>query len=335
MVGMKDVARRANVSTATVSHVLNGTRYVSRETAMKVYDAMRELNYRPNSVARSLRSKKSRTIGLLVPMTPQGVSNSYFMSVAQGIEKVLKANGYNLILSNSNDDALTEMEQIRVFDSQLIDGLIIAPSSQELPYLREAMTGDYPLVFIDRKPRAFAGDSIVTDGGGGTYRAVTHLIRSGHRRIGFISASLSLATSEERLQGYRRALAEHGIEPDDALVQAAKEHGSSFEHGYRLACRLHRDHRATALFVANNVMTMGALKYLQEHRVTVPEEVALVGFDDYEWALITKPPLSMVRQPSQSVGEVAAQVLLDRIRDPSTSMQEIRLPTEFILRSSC
>ncbi|XEC93557.1 LacI family DNA-binding transcriptional regulator [Paenibacillus tarimensis] len=334
MTGIKEVAKRANVSTATVSHVINGTRFVAEDTKIRVLKAMRELEYRPNSVARSLRSKRSKIIGLLVPILHQDTSNFFFMSVAQGIESVLMENGYNLLLSNSKEDVTVEQEQIKVFNSQLIDGLILAPTFDDHAELQE-IKGDYPVVYIDRKPKEVSGDCVVSEGAKGTYEAIAHLIEKGHQKIGFITGTLGLSTSDERLAGYRNALKDYGIEMDDSLIAAADTAHSSFESGYKLAEALVTRHEITALFVANNVMTMGALHFLQSHDYDIPEQIAIIGFDDYEWTKITRPALTMVKQPSFDLGAEAARLILNRIEHPDSEFREIRLPTELIIRNSC
>jgi LacI family transcriptional regulator len=335
MTSIKDVARAAGVSTATVSHVINDTRFVAEETKNKVHQAMKELDYRPNSVARSLRSRKSKIIGLLVPILLEDTSNFFFMSVAQGIESVLRESGYNLIVSNSNENIRIEQEQIKLFNSQLIDGLILAPTFEDHHCLHETLTGDYPVVFIDRKPKDYQGDCVLADGLSGTYEAVSLLISKGHRRIGFLTGSLGLTTSDERLAGYKKALIEHGLNVEQVLIQVAKSIQSSFESGYELAKELVSQHDITAILVANNVMTMGAIRFLQENQLKIPDQIALIGFDDYEWTKITTPPLSVVKQPSFELGQIAAQTLLNRIENPFGDPKEIRLPTKLIVRSSC
>lgn len=335
MTSIKDVAKLAKVSTATVSHVINGTRYVSDETKRRVYEAMDALSYRPNSVARSLRSKKSNIIGLLVPIQPEDTSNFFFMSVAQGIQHVLMENGYHLIFGNSKEDLKTEIEQIKVFDSKQIDGLIIAPTFDDHRYLKDSLTGNYPVVFIDRKPKNYNGDCVLADGAKGTDEAISYLIQKGHRNIGFITGTLGITSSDSRLEGYRNALTRHGINVDESLIKVEETSHSSFESGYNLAKELVSTGRISALFVANNVMTMGALHYLQEREIRIPEDIALIGFDDYEWARITRPALSMVKQPSYELGEEAAKLLLKRIKEPAKKPIEILLPTSLVIRDSC
>ncbi|RBW70860.1 LacI family transcriptional regulator [Bacillus taeanensis] len=327
---MKDVAEKAGVSTATVSHVINQTRYVAEETKVKVLQAMKELDYRPNSVARSLRSAKSKTVGLLVPVMGTDTSSFFFMSIAQGIESKLREYGYNLILSNSNEQFENEQEQIKAFNAQLIDGLIMAPTGNNHAYLDETLSGTYPVVFIDRKPKGYKGDCVLVDNFTGTYEAVEMLIKKGHKQIGFISGTLGLSTSDERLEGYKKALIDNDILVQQSFIKVGD---ASFEIGYQLAKRL-MEEEITALLVSNNVMTMGAMAYLQEKQTNIPEELAVIGYDDYDWAKITTPPLTVIKQPAYELGEKAAEALIDRINNPNQSYRENRLSTELVIRKS-
>ncbi|WP_235941237.1 LacI family DNA-binding transcriptional regulator [Paenibacillus puerhi] len=331
-ISIKDVAVKAGVSTATVSHVINGTRFVSEETKNKVLQTMKELDYRPNSVARSLRSQKSRTIGLLIPVSGMDTSNFFFMSVAHGVQQTLNKYGYHLLLSNSNENPANELEQIKMFNTQLIDGLIIAPAAEGHVELPETL-GDYPVVFVDRKPHNLQRDCVLADGYRGIYEAITLLIGKGHRKIGFISGPLDISTSSERLQGYKSALADHGIEVDPKLIQVGIP---GLETGYELTENLVQQ-EASGILIANNVMTMGAVAYLQEHQIKVPDQMAIIGYDDYEWTKITTPPLTVIKQPSFELGERAAEILLERLESKSSDepYTEIRIPTELVHRFSC
>lgn len=331
-ISIKDVAEKANVSTATVSHVINKTRYVAEETKHKVLAAMKELNYRPNPVARSLRSRKSKIIGLMIPAMSDDTSNFFFMSIAHGIGSVLKNHGYQLIVSNSNEDSELEREQIKMFNDQFIDGLIMASTSQTHEFLAQELQGDYPVVFIDRKPRGYQeADSVLSDGKRGTYEAIMLLIEKGHRKIGYMTGPLGITTSDERFEGYKQALSESGIGFNKALV---KEAVANFENGYSALKELMEQTRVSALLVANNVMTMGAVKYLQDHKIKIPCEVAVIGFDDYEWAKITTPPLTMIKQPSFEIGVKAAEAIVRRIEEPNAEYSELRLPTVLVERES-
>ncbi len=294
--------------------------------------AMKLLNYQPNSVARSLRNQKTNTIGLIVPILPSDTSNFFFMNVAQGIQNKLKDHGYHFLLStNTTESVHVEKEQIRMFNSKQIDGLIIASIAEDLTFLSE-LTTNYPIVFVDRRAKGFSADSVVADGYGGSYGAVKTLIAKGHRRIGLITGGLGISTSEERYKGYCEALEDHGILYDHNLVKIAR---SSFESGYESAKQLSKEQKITALFVTNNVLTMGTVCYLQEQKIAIPDELAVIGFDDYDWTQITAPPLSVIRQPSYEIGEKAAEILLHRIDHPDKKYEEYRLNTHLILRGSC
>ncbi|WP_426452193.1 LacI family DNA-binding transcriptional regulator [Paenibacillus sp. S-38] len=331
--GIKQVAERAGVSTATVSHVINGTRFVSEEAKAKVNRAMEELEYRPNSLARSLRSQKSMTVGLIVPILPSDTSNFFFLTVAQGIQQVLREHGYQLLLSsNMSGTPEEEREQIRLLQSKWIDGLIIAPAAGGTVFPLEPGEDGLPVVFIDRRPQGVPGDCVLGDSYGGAYEAVSLLIAQGHRSIGFIAGEEGITTSSERYDGYRQALEDHGIAPDPLLVKSAV---SSFESGYACARELLDGGGVTALFIANNVQTMGAMKYIQERGCRVPKELAVIGFDDYDWTRVTTPPLTVIRQPAFELGSRAAEVLLERIGQPDKEPREYRLKAELIRRESC
>ncbi|PYZ93940.1 LacI family transcriptional regulator [Salipaludibacillus keqinensis] len=325
------MAQKADVSTATVSHVINETRYVAEETKKKVYAAMEELDYRPNSVARSLRSRKSNIIGLLVPLVASDTSNFFFMSIANGIEQVLKEHGYNLILSNSSEDLAVEQNQIKVFNTQLIDGLIIAPVDSVEHDYQENLRGNYPTVFIDRQPKDLMSDTVLIDSGSGTYEAIKLLITKGHHKIGFITGPLGITTSDERLAAYKAALENYDLPFDPELVKVAP---ATFDQGRSLTRELVKS-GVTAIFAANNVMTMGAVNYLQEQSISVPDDVAIIGFDDYDWLRITSPPLSVVKQPSFELGKLAVELLIKRIEGNQEPYQVYRLPSELVLRGSC
>lgn len=327
-VSMKDVAQKAGVSTTTVSHVINKTRFVRVETKKKVLKVMKELNYYPNSAARNLRSRKSNVVGLLVP----DISNFFFTSIAKGVENTLKKHGYNLILSNSNEDLKSEIEQIKIYNTQLVDGLIMAPVSGDHAFLNELLNRDYPVVFIDRKPKGYQGDCVVGNNIKGAYDAIRMLIKKGHSKIGIITGLPGLTTTDERLIGYKKALVDHNLKIDENLIKVGD---SQFKGGYESTKELLKHTNITALFVANNLMTVGAIKYLKEKRVAIPGDIAIIGFDDYKWASITEPSLSMVKQPACDIGETASTLLIKRIKKEEIgSNKEYRLPTKLIIRDS-
>lgn len=326
---IKDVAEKSGFSTATVSHVINGTRYVSEEVSQKVKVAMKELNYTPNPIARSLRSHQSHLIGLIIPVKEASdTANLFFMTIAQGIEATLSKNGYKLILCNSHEDKELEKEHIEMFDAQLIDGLIIAPTADNF----SLHNNQYPVVFIDRKPKVYLGDCILANNFQGAYDATQHIIRKGHKKIGLITGELGITTSDHRKEGYKKALLDESLEYKESYVKEGKV---SFESGYQLAKELVEQNEVSSIFIANNTLTLGALSYFQEKKIHIPDELAIIGFDDYEWTKIMNPPLTCVKQPAFEIGQKAAEVILARISNKEGKPEEYLLDTTLTIRKSC
>ncbi|WP_208589699.1 LacI family DNA-binding transcriptional regulator [Gracilibacillus suaedae] len=328
---IKDVAERANVSTATVSHVINGTRYVSPEVTERVVHVMEELDYRPNSAARSLRSTKTNTIGFLIPVKKDDTSKSFFMSIAEGIEANLNRKGYNLILSNSKEDMQEEINRIKMFNTQLVDGLILAPTNDDFVHIQEVLDNHFPIVMIDRLPINYKGDYVLVDNFQGTYDGVTKLVTSGYKKIGFISSELGITTTNERFEGYKQALKDNHIQFNDKFIELGL---SSFQSGYELTDKL-IGNNIDSLFIANNIMTMGAVKCIQDNGLQMPEDIAVVGYDNYDWTKITTPPLSVVNQPAFDIGFKAAECILNRINNKNQKKaNHIKLKAQLKVRKS-
>jgi LacI family transcriptional regulator len=326
---IKDVAKIAGVSTATVSHAINNTRFVSEDVRKRVTAAMEQLGYHPNLVARSLRRQESKTIGLMIP----DISNYVYTSVAEGVEVKLREHGYHVILSNSHEKLSVETEMIKVYNALLLDGLIMIPALGEHSYLHKALSGNYPVVFVDRKPRGFEGDCILLDNAKSTYDVTRMFMAKGHTRIGLIAGDPQLSTTSERIQGYKSALRESNLIVDESLIKTGSFcHGS----GYELTRDAVRNGKATALFFASDMMTIGALAFLQEEQIRIPEDVSLISCNNFKWTEITKPSLSVVEQPSYEEGQKAAEVLLSRIAHEGDEgkFQEYRITTKIILRQS-
>lgn len=328
-ISIKDVAKHANVSTATVSHVINSTRFVTEQTKRKVHEAMDSLNYRINYVARSLRSQKSHVIAFLAPILASESSNYFFMSVAAGIQSVLKQNDYHLVLSDSHEEEEVETNEIGMLSSQMIDGLIMAPTSRDLDY--EAYFGDYPVVYLDRMPNISKRDCVLVDNISVSKEAVNMLLDKGHKRIALLSGPHKLNTTEERYTGYIEAITEAGITVDPELISIGE---MSLNGGYRLMDSLLK-HNPTAIFVTDNVMAMGVMFYLQENKIKVPEQIAVIAYDEFEWTRISYPPLTVIEQPAFELGVKAAEVLLERIEDKMVHSREHRLTAKLIVRQSC
>jgi len=327
---IKDVAEQARVSIATVSKVLNDPDYGSAQTRTRVMSAVKKLGYRPNNVARSMVKGKTNVIALVIP----DVRNQFFTSVARGVEDVASKYDYGVMLCNTDEDPAKQQKYIDVFRSRIVDGFIIAVASERDRHLRKIDRQVLPFVFIDRVCEGVPGDAIVVDNRDGAHKAVTHLLQLGHRRIGLITGKRDTLTGRERLRGYLEAFKDYGLEPDEELI---KDGGFTIEGGYEAAkALLSVKSRPTAVFISNNAMTIGCLKALAEARIRIPNQMAVVGFDDSEWAEFFTPPLTVVRQPTYTMGTLAGEILFQRILGTAPpERKEIVLKPELVIRESC
>ena len=333
---MADVARSAGVSVATVSHVLNGTRPVLPHTRQAVLDAVEELGYTPNGLARSLVTSRTRSIGLAV----SAISNPYFTEILQGVESCALEHGYSLLLADPHDDPEHERTVVQLLHERRVDGVIVAPSAQPDALVAYLTRHRLPAVFLDRLLPEGAGgqdapafDQICADGTQPTARLVGHLASLGHRRIGLVAGLPGWSTTAERLAGYRRGLAAAGLACDERLVV----HGDSSAGGAERATGelLSRAAPPTALVTANNAMTIGALRALRERGLSVPADMALCCFDDFDWAGLFTPGLTAIAQPGRELGAGAVRLLLDRLDAPDRPARTVRLPCSFVHRTSC
>ncbi|MGV9236061.1 LacI family DNA-binding transcriptional regulator [Streptomyces nigra] len=334
MATMADVARSAGVSVATVSHVLNGTRPVLPHTRQAVLDAVDELGYTPNTLARSLVTSRTRSIGLAV----SAISNPYFTEILQGVEAAALEHGYSLLIADPHDDPRHERKVVQLLHERRVDGMIVAPSPDPAELLAYLGRHKVPTVLLDRVVDLPADGTLVCDqvcaeSVGPVARLVTHLAGLGHRRIGMIAGLPGLSTTDERLAGYRDGLAAVGLAYDEGLVV----HGDSESAGaaQATAALLSFASPPTALVTANNAMTIGTLRALREHGLSVPEDIALCCFDDFAWADLFSPRLTAIAQPSRAMGAEAVRVLLDRLAAPDGPARVLRLPCTFVHRTSC
>ena len=330
MATIRDVAQRAGVSVATVSHVINGTRKVAPETAARVRRAMEELDYHPNAVARSLRTRKTQAIGVVV----SDITNPFFATLVRGAEDAAIEAGYSLIVCNSDETPEKEDLYVRLLWRRRMDGLLIAPVRDGASSaVQELARRQMPFVFIDRKAKGVEADAVLSDNVGGAYLATQHLIERGHKRIGIVLGIPGATTTEERLAGYRRALEEAGIPLAEDLVVWG---GYRVEGGRRATAKLlSLSDPPTAIFSTNNLMTVGVLKELFHRKVRIPKDVAVVGFDDLEWAEMANPPLTTVAQQPYEIGHRALALLLEQLsRECESPAREVRIPVVLKLRGS-
>ncbi len=327
MVTIGDVAKQARVSTTTVSRHLAGQRV--REAAA-VQASIEALNFRANEMARSLKSGVTRTIGLVVP----DVSNPFFAAVTKGVESVSRQLELNVFLSNTDENVERERAVLHGLIGR-VDGVILAPAREESDNTAELRRARVPIVLLDR--RLTDGDDldcVLVDSTGGASQAARHLLSLGHHRIGLISGPLDTTPGRERYEGFTAALRAAGGDIDPALVQMGD---FKTESGYQAALRLLGLPVApTAIFSANNLMSIGALRALHDMGVRIPDELSLIGFDDLELAELLSPPLTVISRPAVEQGVLAMRLLRNRIEAKrSGRAQHIVLDTRLTVRGSC
>jgi len=329
-VTIRDVARAAGVSTATAARALGGYGHASPAARRKVNESARELGYRPNVVARALVSRATTTVGLVVG----DIENPFFAAAARGLADVMDAHGYTVLLANADEDAGRERRAVDALRARQVDGMVVVPAPGASPeHLAELVTAGVPLVLLDRAVVGVAADSVLVRNVAGARAAVAHLAGLGHRRIGVVSDSPEITSSAERIQGYRQALRAAAITPEPGLISIG---GPTRDDGEAAALRLlDRPDRPTAVFTANNFMTVGALRAARSLGLRIPEDVALVGFDDLDWTTLVQPPVTVVRQPVADLGRVAGERLLRRLEGDAGPPKRIRLDANLIVRGSC
>jgi LacI family transcriptional regulator len=325
---MKDVASLAGVSLATVSRVINGNGDVRTDLARRVHDAVEILGYRRDLTASTLRrtDRLSSTVGLII----EDVANPFFSAVHRGVEDIARRRGVLTFAGSADEDPVRERELAEAFGARGVDGLIIVPCGSDQRYLLRERESGTPLVFADRPPRFLDADAVVTDNAGGARTAVEHLLGAGHRRIGFLGDRPSVFTAVERRRGYREALALAGVAADPALERLGLFDSNLAESTAR-ELLLDPD-PPTALFTAQNLITIGAIRALRERGLQ--HEIALVGFDDVTLADQMQPGITVVMQDPYALGRRAAELLFSRLDGDGAESQLVVMPTELVPRGS-
>lgn len=330
MASLQEVAKRAKVSIATVSRVLNKSDKVVPETRAAVESALRELGYRPSRVARRLRMKDGRAhlVGLIIP----DIQNPFYAEIARGVEDAAYRNNYALLLCNSDESLEKERFYLDVMRDESVDGLVLPPFNETDDAVIAMVQTGMPVVCVDRSLAKAKTDLVEVDNYRGAVEAVNHLLDRGHTQIGLIEGRTQVSTSRERRRGYLDALAARGVPVRRELMRA----GDFKQESGRVLTNELLDLRKppTALFVVNNLMTVGALAALHQRDRRVPEDVAVVGFDDLPWAEALDPPPTVVRQPAYDVGVQAMELLLKRISEPGRPAVTVRLLPELVVRKS-
>ena len=328
-VTIQDISRESGTSPSTVSRVLTGSAPVSREKREVVEQAIKRLNYRPSHLARSLKTNVTYSIGLLL----NDITNPFYSAVARGVEDEASRHGYTLILCNTNEDPQREMQYLEVLQDKQVDGIVVGPTGNNVELICD-IARHTPVVQIDRQLDCPDIPAVVVDNEEGGYRATRLLIEKGHRRIGIYKWRMKIATSEDRLRGYERALCEAGIPVDPSLVIEVP--GLPSEQTPDLAQKsLESESPPTAIFAINNQLGLAVLDAIRKVGLRIPDDIALVVFDDLVAFHLFTPPITVIRQPAYAIGEQAMQLLLRQMKDPEHfSPEVIVLPTELIIRES-
>ncbi len=334
-VTIKDIAKALGLSTSTVSRALRDSYEISPETKKIVLEYAEKINYHPNPIALSLKERRSRSIGVIVCE----IANSYFSQVINGIESIANTNGYNVIISQSRESAEKELLNLQYLTSRSVDGLIISVSTEtkDFNYFRELHDRGMPIVFFDRIVDEIETHKVIADNFKGAYDATTHLISCGYKRIATISNKTALSIGKERMAGYRAALKDNGLEPDDSLVRYC-QHGGMLEAEMEEAIDSLFKLKSSpdAIFASADKLTTGCLRALRLRGLSVPGDMGLIGSSNSELTELFDPPLSVVKQPAFEMGEVATSLLLELIESkrPVTDFQSRVLSTEMIIRQS-
>jgi LacI family transcriptional regulator len=331
-VTVNEVAKRAGVSPMTVSRVVNGSPRVSPETRERVERAVADLGYLPNRLARGLTQQKTGVLGLIVP----DIANPFYTLLVSGVEKVAARAGRHVLLCNTQGDLERERRYVEDMVAFRADGVLIAPVSDgSRGSLKTLRQHKLPTVLLDRTVNGFECDVVQCDSIAGARRLVEHLIGLGHRRIAMITENPAVSTARDRFRGYCDALEAAGFELDQTYV--VPSNAINPEHVRKATCALlELPERPTAVFAVNNIAALGVAEAARESGLSIPEDLALVCFDDIDYASRLYPFLTVMNQPAETFGTIAGQLLLDRLEEPvHATTRTVVLTAEFIVRLSC
>lgn len=327
-VTISDVAEKAGVSYQTVSRVINNNPHVSATTRQRVTKIIAETGYRPSHIARSLVTARTTTIGLVVP----DISNPFFAVLACGAEQVATERGYTILLSSTSEDVSREVEVLHTLDERYVDGVIVCGFREKDELLQEALSHFNAVVLVNRTLEDESLPAVLIDDALGGYLVTRHLLKAGHTAVGFLAGPSNSYSGAGRMQGYMRALAEAGIEPEMGWV---KHCTPTFYHGQEAARELLQTHRQlSALFCYNDLVALGALRGCDALGYRVPADIAIAGFDDIMLAGIVSPALTTCHVPREEMGRLAAAMLLNCIDKEASSCSEIVVKPELVVRSS-
>lgn len=327
-VTIKDIAREARVSYATVSRAINNKYGVKPTTQAKILDIAKQLNYSPNGIARGLVKQETKTLGLIIP----DITNPFFPEVARGIEDGAKERGYSVFLCNTNWENDRETQYIELLLEKRVDGLVIAPISNVIDPVHERLYGSIPVVYVSNAPQNTDRSFVVIDNVRGGYLATEHLIQAGYDRIGFIGATEGSLSIDERLEGYKRALGERGLPIEERYIHLShfrQEAGAAI-----MRTMIEQGDYPRAVFAENDLLALGVIEGVRSKGLSVPGDVAVVGFDDIPFAGFQEVQLTTVCQPKYEMGKTAVEILIDEIAAAGNGARRVILEPELIVRRS-
>ena len=325
MPSIKDVALAAGVSTATVSRVLANKSRIKDETRQRVLDSIEQLNYRPNLIARSLRAQKSAKIGLVV----SDIRNPFFTAIGRAVEDAAYEQGYSVLMCNTDENPDKEEMYLNLLHDENVAGIIFSPTQQFSAGLK-SYTSNIPFVIIDRSVESRDVDMVLLDNVAAAHELTMHLIENGYKKLAGLFGDAS-TTGRERNRGFNKALKEHRLSPIAVHFIAPR-----IKQGYETTMTLLKQERGNvdAIFTSNSLLTAGAFQAIRDSQLTVPEDVALVGFDETTWGALVDPPITLIAQPTEEIGRTATELLFQRIDEPHRLPKTVTLKGRLLVNGS-
>jgi len=332
---IKDIAKALGISTSTVSRALRDSYEISEATKQLVVDYAKNVNYKPNPIALSLKAKKSKSIGVIVPE----ISNNFFSEVINGIECAANYYGYNVIITQSFEGYENEMDNASFLASRSIDGCLasVSADTHNFSHFTDLQQRGFPIVFFDRIVENLEGHTVTSDNEEGAYEITMHLLKNNYRKIAFIANPPNLYITAKRFEGYKKALARYGIDVDESLIKYCLRDGMfDNEAEYVLQELLNNENKPDAIVASTDKLTISCLRYFKKYKIKVPDEIALTGFSNLDITDLLCPSLTVVKQPAQRMGKLAAQLLIKTIESkrPVTEYENLVLPVEIKIGES-
>ncbi|KNF07865.1 transcriptional regulator, LacI family [Gottschalkia purinilytica] len=328
MANIKDVAKLANTSITTVSRVLNNSGYVKEETKERILKVIKELNYNPNALARGLVTDVTKTIGLLLP----DITNPYFANIAKAVEDAASKYDYSVFLCSTNGEIDKEIRYLEVLNQKRVDGIIYGTVIDGDEGIKKVKSMNIPVVVLDRGMDKLQIDTVMVDNIKGAFLATKYLMDNGHKNIAFIGGPNNTKTSLDRKKGYIKFLKSKNVEIDKNLISYGD---FQIESGFNAMKQLiDRKVKIDAVFVANDLMAIGAINYLSKKGIDVPEEISVIGFDNVGLSSLTTPKLTTIEQPISEMSKISIELIMDQILEEENKYREIKLTPKIIVRES-